>query len=107
MKLDLLRSVLTKRINLHLEDPVIMDCWEKEAEILSENVSETIEFFKHECTDEELAWLCEVFDTVIEKTQSSELISVWENRLQGIQDDEDRKNIETDILFAKNKLDLK
>ena len=55
-----------------MEDPRIMDCWKNMVAILSENVQETIVFFKT-CSDANFFSLCEVFDEVIANTQSKEL----------------------------------
>ena len=45
-------------------------CCEKEIEILSRNIEETIEFLDVECTADEFSWISEVFLEVAEKTQS-------------------------------------
>ncbi len=104
MNIEKLRQLIKERINLHPEDPTISSYWEQEADILSANVEESIHFFRDECTDEEFSWLSEVFDDIIDRTKSVELISVWEMRLQTISNEEDRNSIETDINYAKLKL---
>ena len=104
MNVEKLRQILRKRINLHPEDPTVEIYWKEEADILSENIDETIGFFENECTVEELTWFCEVFDDIIDKTQSKILISVWEKRLEEITDTDEKNIVETDIGFAKLKL---
>ncbi len=42
-------------------------CWKEEVEILTRNVEDTIWFFENECTADELSWISEVFDEILEK----------------------------------------
>ncbi len=104
MNTERLRELIKNRLSTDSEDPTLMNIWNDEASILAENVTATIEFFSHECTDDEFSILCEVFDDVIEKTQSKELISVWENRLNNITDETEKALIQTDIDIAKEKI---
>ncbi len=48
--------------------------------MLSENVTDTISFFKSECTIEEFYWLSSIFEDIIAKTQSTDLISIWRSK---------------------------
>ena len=52
--------------------------------MLSEDVTGTISFFKSECTTEEFYWLSSIFEDVIAKTQSTDLISIWRSKLYDI-----------------------
>lgn len=77
-----LRKELSHRLSIDMNDYCrTNESWRKLTEILSENISETIRFFQQECTDEELFWLSEVFEEVVEETQSKELIQVLRDRL--------------------------
>lgn len=69
-----IKEVLSRRSSLHPEDSISAErCWEEESEILSRNVEESIDFFENRCTGEEFVWLSEVFEDVLEQTQSDEL----------------------------------
>jgi hypothetical protein len=69
------REVLALRKKLHPEDDFeTEEMWKKETEILSRDMQKTIDFLENECTAEELYWISEVFDEVVEKTQSKEFI---------------------------------
>lgn len=48
-------------------------CWEREVELLTRDISETIAFFES-CSAEEFVMLSEVFDDVSERVQSREFI---------------------------------
>ena len=96
-----LRDILSKRINLNPEDPAVIDYWKQEAAILSENIDDTIYFFRNDCSDEEFYWLSEVFDDIAEKTLSEELLNLWKERLSHLTNAELKNNILTDIEYAE------
>lgn len=97
-----LRNVLARRSSLHINDDLaLMECWEQETEILSDDLSETIAFFDT-CTDKEFYWLSEVFDNLIEKTQSRELFQAICKRAERVNNREYKVSIATDIEFAKD-----
>ena len=56
-------------------------CWTQLIDILSADAGESIDYFLHECTDEEFFWLSEIFEEIVEKTQSRELVSALRARL--------------------------
>ena len=77
----MLKNKMEKLINyrtaLDLEcDEELMKCWEEEILSLSNNISETKNFYKNECSDEILFWTSEVFEELIEVTQSIELLDI-------------------------------
>lgn len=57
---------------------------EKYVDILSADIEKSIDFFLHDCTDEEFYWLSEAFEEIADKTQSQELISAWRSRLAAV-----------------------
>ncbi len=74
--------------------------WEKEIEVFTKNVDDTIRFIRFECTDEELHWLGEIFDDLIEKTQSIALLSCLRERIDKVQDEQIRDEALIDIQNA-------
>ena len=52
----------------------VQKCCNKEIEILSRNMEDTIRFLENECTADEFSWLSEIFDDVTEKTQSQAFV---------------------------------
>lgn len=56
-------------------------CWKKALEILSVDIEKSKEYFMNECTDEEFYWLSEIFEEIIDKTQSIELLETFRERL--------------------------
>ncbi len=71
-----IRELLKEREAIYIEDYISTEkCWEKEVNLLTQNMDETIDFISNRCTGEEFAWLSEVFDDVVEKIQSMEFIT--------------------------------
>ena len=105
MEVKKLKNIINKRLNLSIYDEyAVSECWKEEVEILTSNIDETIVFFEKECTDEEFCWLSEVFDDIISKTHSVDLIRVWENRLSQMTDKTEKESVAIDIEFAKQNL---
>ncbi len=71
-----IRKILTERASVNENwDFAIQQCWEKEIELLSQNIEETIAFLENDCTADEFSWLSEIFDDVAETTQSEAFIN--------------------------------
>ncbi len=65
----------------------IKQCWNTEIDILSANIENSIFFFQHDCTVEDLYWLSEIFDILIEKTQSQNLLIAIQERFQNVDEE--------------------
>lgn len=80
MRIDKFREVIEERKQCHDEWTYgIEQCWEKEIEILSEDVASTIEYLLHACTADEYSWISEVIDDLAVKTQSRNLIACYKS----------------------------
>ena len=82
-------EVLKERIRICEEtddnwDYGIEQCRKKFVEIITVDIDKSIDYFLHECTDEELYWLSETFEEIAEKTQFKGFISAWRTRLAAI-----------------------
>ncbi len=85
MNIQELREVIAQYISLDANDDFATEkCWKEMTVILSENVIDTISFFESECTIEEFYWLSSIFEDIIVKTQSTDLISIWRFKLSDI-----------------------
>ncbi len=51
-------------------------CRQKEVELLTADMNETLRYLDNECTADEFAWISEVFDDVAEITQSRRFTEV-------------------------------
>ncbi len=71
-----IKSLIEERAQIHVEDYInIEKCCENEIELLTSNIEESIDFIINRCTGEEFVWLSEIFDEIVEKSQSEKLIS--------------------------------
>lgn len=109
MNVEELTAAIVERIRIGDEtqdewDYGLEQCWQKEINILSRNVIQTINFIENECDDETFCWLGEVFEDVTELTQSKEFVCAIKKRAEKIVDTEQRRNVEVDIRFAENRL---
>ncbi len=85
MNIQELREVIAQYISLDANDDFATEkCWKEMTAIFSENVIDTISFFESECTIEEFYWLSSIFEDIIAKTQSTDLISIWRSKLYDI-----------------------
>ena len=106
----MLKNKMEKLINyrtaLDLEcDEELMKCWEEEILSLSNNISETKNFYKNECSDEILFWTSEVFEELIEVTQSIELLDILRDRALNVLDELYKNDILEEIDYAQSKIE--
>lgn len=59
----------------------VEDYWKAAIKAFTRDVDQTIAFFRNECTDEELYWLSEIFEEIVDKAQSRELLETLRGRL--------------------------
>ena len=75
---DELQKLLQKRDQIHPEDYYhIEKCCNEEIELLSKDITATIDFLDHECTGDQFVWISEIFDELVEKSQSRALIECF------------------------------
>ena len=80
MDINSFRRVIKQREETDDEwDYGIEQCWKQEIEILSEDISSTIEFLKNECTSDEFSWISEVIDDIVDKNPSRELVECYKS----------------------------
>lgn len=97
-----IKEVISQRLDD--EHFYYVECWKKEIEILSEDIDETIEFIKNKCEDDTLFWMSEVFEEIIEKTQSKELLASLLERANKVVDEEKQREILHEIGYAEGHL---
>ncbi len=87
MKFETMKQAIQFRITEDENTYWIDDYWDAVVEIFTENIENTIKYFKYKCTDEELYWAAELFERLAAKTQSLELIAVLRARLAAVSAD--------------------
>ena len=121
-----LRKAIAQYISLDANDDFATEkCWEEMTALLSEDITDTISFFESECTIEEFYWLSSIFEDIIAKTQSTDLISIWRSKLSDISSEKFKqeefkselmqtsityadyvKSIKQEIDFAEGKIEI-
>jgi len=59
-----------------------------------------IRFIENECTDEELYWLSEVFEDIVDRTRSVEFVHCLQTRVQHVENPEWKQSILDEILIT-------
>lgn len=110
MNVDELKAVVAERKRIGIEtqdewDYGIEQCWNKELEIITRDLKQTINFIENECDDETFCWIGEVFDEVADRTQSKEFVAAIKRRAAKVVDAEERRSVEVDVRYAEYKID--
>ncbi|MBR3746954.1 MAG: hypothetical protein IKP64_10725 [Selenomonadaceae bacterium] len=106
MNAEELKAVIAERIRTDDEwDYGLEQCWNKEIEILTRDISQTINFIENECDDDTFCWIGEVFDEVADRTQSKEFVDAIKRRATKVVDDKERRSVEVDVRYAEYKID--
>ncbi len=79
--------------------------WKKEVDAIVDDLETAIEFIMNECSDEELCWLAEVFDDVMDKTRSVTFLDCLQQRVQSVANPEWKQSILEDICTAAEYID--
>ena len=109
MNVEELRAVVAERKRVAVEtqdewDYGIEQCWKKETEILTRDITQTINFIEYECDDETFCWVSEVFEEVAEITQSKEFVVAIKRRAEKVVDMEERRSVQVDVRYAEDSL---
>lgn len=95
-----LREVIEKVMFLHPENDYEHEkCWEREVQLVTEDMPGALDFIMNECTDEEFIFLGEIFDEIARKSQSREFIDTIKERTAAISADSFSKNTFKSGLF--------
>ena len=74
--------------------------WAAEIKQFILDLDVSIRFIKEECSDEELWWLGEIFDDLVEATRSEKLLQALRERVQLVSNAEWKKDLLEDIRTA-------
>lgn len=98
MKIEEFRKVIARRIYVEEIsygewDEGIEECWEKEIELLTEDIPSTIDFLKNDCTADEYSWISEVLDDIIERVPCKELVQCYKELMEKFPEECSKYNI--------------
>lgn len=77
---------------------------EKEIELFTRDIQETIDFVKNECTANQFSWMSEVWDEIVEKTGSKEFLECIKETARKFPEECRKFNIQGSIDSAESLL---
>ncbi len=92
------REVLRERERIATEcqdewDYGIEQCWQQEIEILTEDVTSTMDYLLNDCTADEYVWISEVLDDITEQVHNSELVACYKSLMIRFPEETQKYNI--------------
>lgn len=100
-----LQKALHLRMYGNPDDYYEESVWKEEIDAICEDLPAAIRFILSGCSDEEIQWLSEVFDDVMEKTRSLDFLNCIRQRVQAVKDDGRRAELLEDIKTAEEYID--
>lgn len=99
MKFDTLKEAVHFRVVENEDDYWVEDYWKVTIELFTRDVTTTIMFLKNDCDDEELYFLSEIFEEIVEQTQSKDIISVLRSRLSKVKPENyNQENFKSELM---------
>lgn len=98
---ETLHEVIRDRITSEGAQYYALPWWEKEIAAFTADISIAISFINIECTDEELYWLSEVFEEIVEKTRSADFLDAVSKRSEIVVNQDYKNDIIQEINNAK------
>ena len=98
---QVIRERITNFTAFYYADP----WWDAEIKQFTIDINESIHFIKEECTDEELYYLGEVFDDIMDRTHSKEFLNCLRERVQQVKNPQWKADILKDICDAAEYVD--
>ncbi len=77
-----------------LYDPINDPLVPKIVDLFTEDMDATIDFLLHDCTEDQFGWLSEVFDEIVEKSQSHEFVDALNKLAKKYPEETKRGNIQ-------------
>ena len=81
MNMDIRRSIKQRADTVDEDDIMVERSWKDMVAACVSDVPDTIKFIDTQCSADELSWLSEVFDELVEQTQYPELILSLRNAI--------------------------
>lgn len=103
--MDELRAKIDLRIHGNPDYYYEVTLWEDEVNLFCKDLNDGIQFITAVCTDEELYWLGEVYDDIMEKTHSKAFIDALRERVKRVHNLEWKTAILEDIRTASEYID--
>lgn len=97
-----MKEIIFERATKHIEDIYgIQKCQEKIVQLLSQDEKQTIEYL-NQCTEEELSFISEVFESISSNLKSEKFIEC----IKKLSEKYENLDMEYDIMCAEASLDI-
>ena len=96
-----LRECIHFRMTANPDQYYDQTLWNAEILLFCSQLEDSLSFIATACTDEELWWLGEVYEDIIEKTQDVRVLNVLKERADRVQDANRKEDILSDIRDAE------
>lgn len=103
--IEKLKNALHTRIHGNPDQYFTDSLWEEEVDSVCFSIDQSIRFIQTECTDEELYWLGEVFDDIMDKSRSAAFLNALRERAKQVENPQWRSEIEEDLRTAAEYID--
>ena len=104
-EIENLKHALHTRISGNPDDYFTDSLWEEEVNSVCCDLEESIRFIQTECSDEELYWLGEVFDDIMDKSRSVAFLNALRERAKRVENPQWRAEVEEDLRTAAEYID--
>ncbi len=98
-------EVIRERITNPNADYYTPYWWDKELKVILADLDLSIRFIREACTDEELYWLGEIYNDIMDKTRHKAFLQALRERAQRVENPEWKKDILIDIRDAAEYID--
>lgn len=99
------------RLFLNIRPKIFGECYwqldeydEEFSTVMSNNLSEALDFIKNDCTADDFSWISEIFDEIAEKTKSKEFIDCIKETAKKFPEECSKYNIQGAIESAEGYL---
>lgn len=75
-------------------------CWDELTDALTEDINITRKFLLEDCTGDEAAWVMEVFDDIVLKTQSQDYIDLLRKSIERFPEEAKKYNMSHQLDIA-------
>ena len=103
------KAIIAERKRIAVEtddhwDYGIEMCWNKLIDMLTKDINETIDFLENVCSPDEINWTSEIFEDIVQKTNSKEFVAALHRIYEKMPEDV-KQSIAVDIKYADLSLD--
>ena len=99
------KAIIAERKRIAVEtddnwDYGIEMCWNKLIDMLTKDINETIDFLENVCSPDEINWTSEIFEDIVQKTNSKEFVAALHRIYEKMPEDV-KQSIAVDIESAE------